>query len=644
MCAGGEVELESNDTRIPHIGKAFPNYGMYILDSLGSPLPVGWAGEICVAGGGITAGYLNNRELTSQKFIPDSISDRELFPKNKTLFRTGDKGKMLADGSIAFLGRIDDDSMIKLRGIRIDLGEVSCSLVETSAGLLSNAAVVVHGEQSTAFLVAYVIFSAGKKPEDSETYLRRLIHSLPLPQYMCPALAISLDDFPRSIGGKTDMKALKALPLLALKESESEDLTDTEKELKEIWEEVLCDRSISVQITKQTDFFAAGGNSLLLMKLQARLQNVFGAKISLGDLFRNSALESLALQLDNNSLVPIQQIDWEEETALELDGWNPESKTSMPTKASGPLKIILTGATGFLGQEILHLLDKHENVSEVHCIAVRDLSGPNARTLPSVSSKVHFHAGDLSLPHCGLSPNTTSSIFHNAAAVIHNGANVSFLQTYASLRAPNVSSTKNLALLAARHQTAFHFISTAGVAHFGPATTLPEASVSHYTPPTDGSDAYAATKWASERFLERAAQRLALRVAVHRPSSIVGDAAPEWDIMHNTLKYSRLLHAVPDLSGWTGWFDFVRVEAVAEGVVGSVLSGAASTEEEHSVVNESKVEYIHESGERVVPVADLGPFLREEVGDKEAEFTVLPLTAWTKAARLKGLPALVGGY
>ena len=132
-----------------------------------------------------------------------------------------------------------------------------------------------------------------------------------------------------------------------------------------------------------------------------------------------------------------------------------------------------------------------------------------------------------------------------------------------------------------------------------------EQSIHPHPPPVDGSDGYVASKWASERLLEKLVEKFGTSAWIHRPTSIAGDDTPATDIVQNTLKYSRLMKAVPDLRGWNGCFDFVGVDSVANGIVGNVLN--------HEQVGEkSKLpHYVHHCGEDVVEAKDLKAFVEK---------------------------------
>lgn len=628
-----KIELDDN-SKIP-IGRPMPNYAVYVLDETSQPVPLGWVGEICVAGPAVSSGYVSNGDLTKLKFIPDRISQTRSQGVStgwETIYRTSDKGRMLSDGSIVYLGRMDGDAQIKLRGIRIELDDIANTMIKCSENILANVAVGVRGEINQ-YLVAYVVFAAGKTPKNPSRYLARLILDLPLPVYMQPAVAIPVDRFPVTASGKLDLKTLSALPLPDRNSSEdaSAQLSDIEIRLKAIWEDILS--NIGLEVTKSSNFFSLGGNSLLLLRAQAEIAKEFNINISLPELFQASTLESLALKIqdrqpteegfvvvENPSSVP--GIDWEAETApLNLPTCIPN------TPHERPLTVILTGATGFLGRALFRELESSDDILHIHCVAVRQ------KALSIKSNKATLHYGDLALPLLGMTEEEARLVFEDADVIIHNGADVSFMKTFESLRLPNVTSTKELVRSTVHRGIPFHFISTAGVAHLSGRDAFDEVSVAPYSPSRDGTDGYVASKWASERYLERVSEQLGLQVWIHRPASITGEGAPPMDIMQNVIKFSQNLRAVPDLAGWNGFFDFIDVRTVARDIVDSVLVSMQTKEQ--------FVDYIHHSGELVISVQDIKNYLEKTTGYK---FRVLPMKDWTEEAMKIGLHELVAAY
>jgi amino acid adenylation domain-containing protein/thioester reductase-like protein len=631
------------DGSVVPVGPPLPNYGVYVLDENFQPCPLGWPGELCICGPGVAEGYVGLPELTSSKFRPDQLRKPQgpSYDGWVRVYRTGDKARLLQDGSFVFLGRMDGDSQVKLRGIRIELNDISNSIVKTSKEAIVDAATIVKGTTSQT-LVSFVVFAPAKVADlersnsSASAYLRQLIQSLPLPVYMRPAIAVPLERLPFTERGKLDTKALAAIPIQEDEETVNEELSETEQKLKQVWQDILSEQGMSLEIRRQSDFFSVGGNSLMLMRVRAKMLEVFGVSVPLAELFQASTLETLASRLDGNKTAESDNIVWKEETALDV---------SLAPAIAHPrdhpekdLSVILTGSTGFLGRAIVRQLIADPRISTIHCLAVRP-----GRTLPEElvgSSKVIVYTGDLAAKRLGLSAPQAQKIFSSAAAIIHNGAEVSHMKSYHSLRPTNVDSTRQLVELALRSSIdsglrtpAFHYVSTAGVGHLLGTPAFPEQSVSSSPPPVDGSDGYVAAKWASERILEQASERLGLPVFIHRPSNITGPDVGDRDIIHNVWRWSEVLRAVPDLvaAGAKGAFDFVGVETCAKGITDTLFVQASA----------GHLAYIHQSGENVIPVEEFRECLQRNGG---ADVELVPFDQWVDKAVQAGLDDLVASF
>ncbi|KAI0002322.1 putative hybrid NRPS/PKS enzyme [Xylariaceae sp. FL0662B] len=626
------------------VGPALANYGTYIVDQNCKPLPIGWPGELAICGPGVADGYLNRPDLTQAKFKADTISShRNGRPKSDwtQLYLTGDKGKMLQDGSIVILGRIDGDSQVKLRGMRIQLDDVAQAILDSSNGTIADATVIIRGDDpASQILVAYVVFDNKVRIEDEPQYLRRLVQDLPLPAYMRPALAVPLESLPFTDRGKLDVKALAQLPLpsLSSEEEPEDELTEHEARMKRVWREVLGELGASMPIRRDSDFFSVGGNSLLLLRLRAEIKKEFGVDISVADLFQASVLKSLALRLGGT--YSTDKIDWEEET-------KPDPKTVfLPTaedaaisksRENGQISVLLTGATGFLGSEILRQLVDRPDVSRVHCVAIRPDSQRKPRKLKVDSPKIVAHTGDLALPLLGMTEDEAAEVFQTVDVIIHNGAEVSHMKQYQSLRGPNVFSTRELGQLALQYEIPIHYISTGGVVRLSGLDEQPEASLAAHPPPADGSGGYVASKWTSEVLLENLSRDFGLRVWVHRPSNVTGEGVPQNDIVHSVMRLSKSMKMVPDLTGSQGSFDFIHVETIARQVADEAIWSAVGPED----AMPTQVVFRHQSGETVVPIY----LLKEYLGHSAAQpFATVPVQEWVEAAKKRGLDELVAAY
>ncbi|KAI1367101.1 PKS-NRPS hybrid [Xylaria arbuscula] len=616
--------------------EVLPNYSTYIVDANMKAVAAGIPGEILIGGAGVVSGYLHT-ELNTRGFAHDSFASPEFTKQGWTqLHRTGDFGRISkANGRLILEGRIADDTQVKLRGLRIDLREVESAIVQAAKGSIIDCAVSLRQSEND-YLVAFATTTATADTKN----LPKIVHTLPLPPYMRPAALVLLEKMPTNASGKIDRSALKTISIAQESddgESGDETLNATESRLKQLWEGILSKEIVAQnQITAASDFFHVGGSSMLLINLRSEIQDAFNVELSLFQLFDASTLGGMATVIDGltgkgtGEVVKSQEqeevnegeIDWEKETAV-----SPSLKNVPVTKQffTNPEIVILTGATGFLGQSILTRLLNDGIVKKIHLLAVR-------HEIPLFNSpKVVVHHGDLAKPHFGLTEKKLAEIFEEAHAVIHNGTDVSFVKSYRSLKPANVDATKELVRLSLPHHTSFHYVSTAAVANLTGQSEWEQRSVGAYSPPA-GADGYIATKWVSERYLEKVNDQTELPIWIHRPSSITGPEAPATDLMENLLQYSRKIAAIPETTLWGGYLDFISVDKAAMQVVDEVY-------EDYSWPGH--VKYLYESGEQVVAISDMKGVLERETG---SVIETVSMEEWVSKAAEEGLNPLLGEY
>lgn len=624
-------------------GRAAPNSHFYIANQFLQPVPVGLIGEIVVGGAGIALGYLNRANETAARFLNDEHATPEDRARGwASIHRTGDLGRMMPDGSLLVLGRIEGDTQVKLRGIRIDLSEIE-NAISKIPGIQD---VVVSkrrlGPDDTDSIVAHVV--ASDEQLRSAERLQQAVDRLPLTQQMRPSIIILVDDLPRGQTGKVDRKAVAQLDL-SLQTNDghySTDITPKMERMRQLWAEVIAPEVFqSYSISNISDFFHVGGNSLLLVNLQRRINTAYNVQVSLVQLFESSTLGRMAGLVSEQVNLDATSIDWEMETEPPIVV---QSK-ALRAPASPAEVVVLSGATGHLGRELLRQLVENTNIREIHCIAVRQ-----PEKLDGVSPKVHVYAGDLSAPRLGLSPPHAVTIMSKADVIIHNGANVSHLKHYRSLKADNVGSTRELVRLAAARRVPVHFVSTAGVALYFAAATSPsscldkgltfgEVSVAAFPPPVDGIDGYTASKWAGEQLLERANAQLGLPVFIHRPSNIARTDVPELDLFRNLLQYCSRIGAVPLSDKLRGFLNLVPVEACARDILADALR-PCSEADGHT----DRVHYRHQIGETSLTFESLKACVAEDTGCLSSEIAALPLKQWTERAVEAGMHPTVGTY
>ncbi|WP_268879069.1 non-ribosomal peptide synthetase [Piscinibacter terrae] len=288
-----EIERVEEGARSIPIGRPIANTRVYILDGRGQPLPQGAVGEIHIAGDGLALGYLNQPQLTSERFVADPHG-----PAGQKMYRTGDLGRYLGDGNIEFLGR--NDHQVKIRGFRIELGEIEARLTQCEG---VREAVVLAREDSPGDkrLVAYVV----GEQADSQALREQL--GAQLPEYMVPQAIVRLDALPLTPNGKVDRKALPAPDGSAYVERGYEaPVGEVEATLARIWAEVLQ----LERVGRHDNFFELGGHSLLAVSVLGKMRRQ-GLHSDVGAMFAAPTLAALAATLDavgNDVQVPTQVI------------------------------------------------------------------------------------------------------------------------------------------------------------------------------------------------------------------------------------------------------------------------------------------------------------------------------------------------
>ncbi|MGF9820109.1 amino acid adenylation domain-containing protein [Brevibacillus agri] len=270
------------DDLLPPIGRPWKNYQVYILDKHMQIVPIGVAGEIYIGGDGLARGYLNNQEMTDEKFVPNPF-----LPGTK-LYKTGDMGFYLSNGVIKYIDRAD--RQVKIRGFRIELGEIE-SVINELPEVLENTVSAVEGSDGTKQLICYVVFHQDKKLSVEEF---RSAASKRLPNYMLPSMIVELDVLPRTPNGKIDVSALPS-PLNGrydLQEQFVAPQTIIQKQLASLWENILKLAPNTVGI--HDNFFVLGGHSLLATLLFSKIREVLQVAISLREIFESPTIYALS--------------------------------------------------------------------------------------------------------------------------------------------------------------------------------------------------------------------------------------------------------------------------------------------------------------------------------------------------------------
>lgn len=276
------------------IGRPIDNIRLYVMDKNRILLPVGIPGELYIGGVGVARGYINNPDLTAEKFLPDPY-----YPGER-IYKTGDRVRWFPKGDIEYLGRMD--FQVKIRGFRIELGEIESRMMKHPA--IREAVVVGRMHNSNTYLCAY--FTAKKKVRISEV---KDFLAKDLPDYMIPAFFEELDEMPLSTNGKADRKALPAPDFSNIGEVEfTEPANETEARLADLWCTML--RLDKVSVTES--FFHLGGDSLHAITLITELHRKFNVDMPVSEVFRLKTIRKISefvLNAETNQYLSIPPLE-----------------------------------------------------------------------------------------------------------------------------------------------------------------------------------------------------------------------------------------------------------------------------------------------------------------------------------------------
>jgi amino acid adenylation domain-containing protein len=374
-------EVERGAERVM-IGRPLANTRAHLVDRRLNTVPVGVPGELCLAGAGLGRGYLGRPELTAERFVPDPFGGA-----GERLYRTGDLTRLLPDGRIDYLGRIDHQ--VKIRGFRIELGEIETALAahpEVRETVVTARNDLPEGRA----LVAYV--SAKGEGELDPQELRGFLRGR-LPEPMVPARFVVLAALPRTPNGKVDRKALPR-PEGGIAAAEYvAPRTPAERAVAEIWAELLGVERVGVH----DNLFDLGGHSLLAIRFTSRLQRAFGVDLSLREIFRSPTVGGLAERLEATGRAPVQApieraprnaplpLSYAQERLWFLAQLDPGSPAY-----NIPIALRLTGdlAVGALDAALAALLRRHEALRttfrQVAGQPVQEVAAVEAWSLPLI--------------------------------------------------------------------------------------------------------------------------------------------------------------------------------------------------------------------------------------------------------------------
>ncbi|MDQ3942204.1 MAG: amino acid adenylation domain-containing protein, partial [Actinomycetota bacterium] len=539
------------------VGRPMDPDHLYLLDEDMQPVPDEAAGELYVGGDCLARGYVNRPELTTQRFVEDPFS----CTGGARLYRTGDKARLLPDGSLEVLGRVD--FMVKIRGYSIELGAVEAA-IERHLAVRSCVVVAECEEGEDKRLVAYLVPSSdpaehggrytgwridpktGRSPE----IRRRLQESLP--HYAIPAVFVELEALSlQDTSGKVDRRQLPSPPARAASTREPVELAHTlstdaprhEKEalLVRIWEDVLGLEEGDVR--RDDDFFDIGGHSLAAAQLVSSVDGAFGVRLSMRAFLENPTVEGMCDEIearqrhedDGQEAGRKHLPDLRAKAVLE-PGIKPERDDPRDAVTlQDAQNVFLTGATGFLGAFLLDSLFSRTNAT-IHYL-VRPRKGQDTDPISFIRANLQRYdlwesghaqrivpvAGDLSEPLLGMPEDAFEALAREMDIVIHAGAVVNMIYPYEALEPVNVNGTREVLHLACLYKTKpGHHVATNGI--FTPGTPLCEEDVDLDALAEAREDGYGQSKWVAEKLVWQAAER-GLPVSVYRPGNISGHSS-----------------------------------------------------------------------------------------------------------------------
>jgi thioester reductase-like protein len=422
------------------------------------------------------------------------------------MYRTGDLGRWLADGTIEYLGR--NDHQVKIRGFRIEIGEIEAQL--TTHEQVREAAVILRedvvGEKR---LVAYVVARDMQDPPGAEGL--RVHVKRALPEHMTPSAFVVLESLPLTPSGKLNRRALPAPEAGAYAQRQYRAPEgDIESNLARLWRDALQ----APFVGRDDNFFDLGGHSLIALRLLVKINEHFGASLRVIDLYQNPTLQELALRLRAGATHD-PAIDLATEAALD------PQLTAVPGAVRNPAKhILLTGATGFVGRFLLVEILRNTTAT-VHCL-VRER--PEGYALARIKQtlltwdlwcneferRIVVVRGDLKLPRLGIEEGAYEELCRTVDVVYHCATSMNHLETYAMAKSANVDGAKELVRFSARHRPKLiNYISTLGVfVSSGNAGRRVVTEASRIdTEAHRQSQGYVASKWVGEKIFMNADAR-----------------------------------------------------------------------------------------------------------------------------------------
>jgi thioester reductase-like protein len=695
-----ESELETSS--IP-IGSPLANCHVYIVDSKLNPLPVGVSGEICVAGAHTVSGYINRVEESGRRFpINPYASHSDKSRGWLTLHRSGDRGRFLNSGYIEFQGRLSGDKQVKLRGFRIDLGEIEQSLLDASdngngqdiAAVSVVARDLAHHTPDLMDDRQIIAFFVPARPTNAET-LHNFVNELQnkiknrLNGYMLPNGYQVLDKMPVTIGGKLDQQNLqrRALNLIfpstrqhtpsttlqmQISANDTHPSPEVLAEIVSLFKDVLAlpeDRIIH----GATNFFDVGGQSIRLVRLQAKIKTATKVKVPLPILFQNptpfaiarwvcSELRSLAGNARTGQVLN-KFLDWATETTLPNDPRYTVSTEIGSRPRSEVSNILVTGPESFVGIHLLatllttRLATKIYVLGSLGSIGIAELENlfkqyrllDHTWTTSVLATRLRTFTGSLAKPHFGLDPRQFTDLGVQLHAIYHMGTEVSILKTYTDLKNVNIRGTLDIIELASHglELTEIHYVSTQSVSHLQTWETTHrntgsivthEETVEHFTPPATDEHGYFKARWAAEMLMTKAARR-GFAISIYRfsaatASRLTGVPNPATDLVPLMIKMMLEHRCIPDFVGKELPFmiDFIPVDHLVS-AFHHLSTHGLPVDFRPSGWNTASPTIHHICNPNPLPLTDLLTKMNLVSNESDVQYRVVPAGQWVEAVK-----------
>lgn len=567
----------TNDKNIT-VGYPINNTYIYILDKYQKLLPKKCIGEIYIGGLGVANGYLNQKDLTNEKFLNDP------FNKGK-MYKTGDIGFWNDDGQIECFGR--NDSQVKIKGYRIELKEIEKRII--SLKNISEAVVIVNEENSkNKYLEAYITLI------DAKSSVANIYNQLgkELPNYMLPKNIYIIDKFPLSYNGKIDKKQLincsNKLLLDKYKAVKYEKPnTIVEKALVNAFSKVLNIRKNKISIND--NIFDIGADSILIIQVQLDLLSL-GIVFSTQDFYKYNTIKQLAKFKEKKDNIRDNNLTFENNNERKYTITNMFHMENIDISSKDILKnVLLTGATGYLGAHILKsliektncniycLIRKKDNVTVEKRLINKLLYYFDGNYLDLINKRIFIIESNIEEEHLGLDEEKYNQLGKKIDQIIHAAANVNYYGNYSDFKKSNMDTTFNLAKFAIEFGVKYNYVSTLGVSgHFlvdniNKNITFNENTL--YIGQRYEQNPYIMTKYLAEKKLYELNDTDNLKLSVIRIGNLTGRYSDGFfqenindNAFYNILKSMILIKKIPK-SMLNREIDFTPVDVCADAIV-----------------------------------------------------------------------------